>query len=1146
MYPELRTSVSPDEREHLVLESWKEKNIFKRSVEERDAERVFSFYEGPPTVNGTPGIHHVFSRTIKDAICRYKTMSGFRVERKAGWDTHGLPVEIAIEKELGFRHKNEIVEYGVGKFNEKCKELVYSNISRDAGWRELTERMGYWVNMDDPYITCTNDYVESVWWAIKKFHDARLIYKGFKIQPYCPRCETALSTHEVAQGYKEVIDPTAYVKFKLKNPPMEVLSWIEASTPKDFDVFFLVWTTTPWTLVSNVGLAVKPDANYSLIRNRRGQNSEYLILAHELLNKIEGDIEFIRNYKGHEMLEWRYEPLFTYDLRKFMPLSIRQGFVVVDTPDYKIVAGDFVTMTEGTGIVHIAPAFGEEDFEVGKLVMLPLLNPIDNSGRFVSAVQDLDEMKSEVVQPNLAGLFFKEADPLIFQYLKQRGLLYRKEMFEHKYPFCWRCDTPLMYTVRDSWYIHVTDFKQKLIEENKKINWQPPEIQDGRFGNWLEELKDWGLSRERFWGTPLPIWVSPDDSFRADRSLCIGNFKELLLGHEIDGEVRVEHDEQRSPEGVWEGDSSLFIRGRYKFEPWIIDEKGIAQPFTSLDNFDPHKLLVDQIEFREQSGRAVLRRTPEVIDVWFDSGSMPFAQHHYMRDGETGSIPPPPNYPADFISEGIDQTRGWFYTMHAINTFLFGERAYKNVIVNDMLLDKKGQKMSKSKGNIVDPFAVMTKHGADATRWYLLSAAVPWKPRAFNEDDLGELERKLFGTLTNTYGFFALYANIDSYAYDAKKIISVQKRAEVDRWILSKLNSLVKECREELDAYDLTRPARAIQEFVMEQLSNWYIRRNRRRFWKGEQGEDKQAAYDTLYECLLTISKLMAPLAPFFSDWMYQALSGSGDSVHLAEYPAVNESAIDAPLEKRMESAQIISSLVRQMRERAKLRIRQPLSRILIPVARRAEIDELRKVEDVIREEVNVKKVEYVEAGDSDVIKLKAKANFKSLGAKLGAMMKAVAARVQKLSQDELRAYQTVGSLALEIDGTSVMLDRGDIEIFAEDVEGWLVSSEGAVTVALDTAMTPELLSEGMAREFVNRVQNLRKDSGFDVTDRIAIFVTSESSEILDAVTSHADFIKQETLATAISTGITENSESALADFDILGLFAKVGLERTR
>ena len=1053
MYPELRTSVSPDEREHLVLESWKEKNIFRRSVEERNAERVFSFYEGPPTVNGTPGIHHVFSRTIKDAICRYKTMSGFRVERKAGWDTHGLPVEIAIEKELGFRHKNEIVEYGVGKFNEKCKELVYSNISRDAGWRELTERMGYWVNMDDPYITCTNDYVESVWWAIKKIHDAGLIYKGFKIQPYCPRCETALSSHEVSLGYDTAKDPSVYVKFRRKNVAEEE--------------FFLAWTTTPWTLLANVALAVHPDVEYVTVINKRKDKTERLVLAEALISKLEGETEIVARTLGKDLQGQQYEPLFDYLFggKNFKIGQIEKSFrIVVDT---------YVSTEDGTGIVHQAPAFGEDDYRVAQREGLPVILTVSGNGEI-----NLDSPYK--------GKFFKDADQDIMGELKEKGLLYRRETIEHTYPFCWRCDTPLLYYARDSWYIRVTEYKQKLIEQNQTINWQPPEIRDGRFGNWLEELKDWGISRERFWGTPLPIWVCE----KCNAQKCVGSFDEFANRK---------------------------------------DKK-----------FDPHKPHVDELTFVCPCG-GTMKRTPEVIDVWFDSGSVPFAQHHFM--GETAK---PINYPADYISEGIDQTRGWFYTMHAINTFLFGERAYKNVIVNDMLLDKKGQKMSKSKGNIVDPFAVMTKHGADATRWYLLSAAVPWKPRAFNEDDLGELERKLFGTLTNTYGFFALYANIDNYSYDAKKIIPVQKRAEIDRWILSKLNSLVKECREELDAYDLTKPARAIQEFVMEQLSNWYIRRNRRRFWKGEQGEDKQAAYDTLYECLLTISKLMAPLAPFFSDWMYQALSGSGDSVHLALYPEVNDKAIDAPLERRMESAQVVSSLVRQMRERAKLRVRQPLSRILIPVARRNEIDELRKVEDVIREEVNVKRVEYVEAGDSDVIKLKAKANFKSLGAKLGGMMKAVAARVQKLSQDELRAYQTVGSLALEMDGTSVILDHGDIEIFAEDVEGWLVSSEGAVTVALDTAMTPELLSEGMAREFVNRVQNLRKDSGFDVTDRIAIYVTSKSREILDAVTSHSDFIKLETLATSISTGAEANTESASADFDILGYLVKVGLERTR
>ncbi len=791
----------------------------ERSSNERDAERVFSFYEGPPTVNGTPGIHHVFSRTIKDAICRYKTMSGFRVERKAGWDTHGLPVEIAIEKELGFRHKNEIVEYGIGKFNEKCKELVYSNISRDAGWRVLTERMGYWVNMDDPYITCTNEYIESVWWAIKKFHDAGLIYKGFKIQPYCPRCETALSSHEVSLGYDTAKDPSVYVKFRRKNSPSYEAERNRRGLgggPEDTEEYFLAWTTTPWTLLANVALAVHPDVEYVTVINKRKDKTERLVLAEALTGKLEGETEIVGRTLGKDLEGQQYEPLFDYLSKSATPVFDRKKLEHA----YKIVVDTYVSTEDGTGIVHQAPAFGEDDYRVSQREGLPLAITVSGNGEI-----NLDSPYK--------GKFFKDADPDIMNELKQKGLLYRRETIEHTYPFCWRCDTPLLYYARDSWYIRVTEYKKNLIEQNQTINWQPPEIRDGRFGNWLEELKDWGISRERFWGTPLPIW----ECEKCNAQKCVGSFKDLKD---------------------------------------VSDVK---------ENFDPHKPYVDEVTFACSCG-GTMKRTPEVIDVWFDSGSMPFAQHHFM--GETAK---PINYPADYISEGIDQTRGWFYTMHAINTFLFGERAYKNVIVNDMLLDKKGQKMSKSKGNIVDPFSVMTKYGADATRWYLLSAAVPWKPRAFNEDDLGELERKLFGTLSNTYGFFALYANIDNYSYDAKKIIPIKNRAEVDRWILSKLNSLVKECREELDAYDLTRPARAIQEFVMEQLSNWYIRRNRRRFWKGEQGEDKQAAYDTLYECLLTISKLMAPLAPFFSDWMYQALSGSGDSVHLALYPEVNDKA---------------------------------------------------------------------------------------------------------------------------------------------------------------------------------------------------------------------------------------------------------------
>ena len=1083
MYPELKTSVSPDEREHLVLRSWKEKDIFRRSVEERDAANVFSFYEGPPTVNGTPGIHHVFSRTLKDVICRYKTMRGYRVERKAGWDTHGLPVEIAIEKELGFRHKNDIEEYGVGKFNDLCRQFVFDLIGRDGGFDQFTERMAYWVNLKDPYITCTNDYIESVWWALKKFHDKGLIYKGFKIQPYCPRCETALSSHEVALGYKQAKDPSVFVKFRRKNtPPPNPLLLKEGEQPppnpllgkegEQLDEYFLAWTTTPWTLLANVALAVHSDVEYVTVINTHKEKVQRLVLAEALIGKLDGENQIVARTLGKDLEGQRYEPLFDYILKS----ETTKQYADALANSFRIVADKYVTTADGTGIVHQAPAFGEDDYRVAQREGFPVIITVSGAGTI-----NLDSPYK--------GRFFKDADPDITAELKEKGLLYRKETIEHTYPFCWRCDTALLYYARNAWYIRVTDYKQSLISENKKIGWHPPEIGEGRFGNWLEELKDWGISRERFWGTPLPIWVCD----KCDEQKCLGSFDELN---------------------------------------------------TSDPAFDPHKPYVDHVTFECACG-GTMHRTPEVIDVWFDSGSMPFAQHHFM--GESAK---PKNYPADYISEGVDQTRGWFYTLHAINTFLFGEAPYKNVIVNDMLLDKKGQKMSKSKGNIVNPFDVMTKFGADATRWYLLSSAVPWKPRSFSEDDLGELERKFFGTLLNTYGFFALYANIDKYSYDASKRIAVSERPEIDRWALSKLNSLIRECQEELDGYDVTKPTRAIQDFVMEELSNWYIRRNRRRFWKGENNADKQSAYDTLYECLSTVAALMAPFAPFFSDWMHSALASSVtdrvDSIHLGSYPSVEESAIDTALEKRMAAAQTASSLVRQMRERAKLRVRQPLARILIPVTNRREIEELRKVEDVIRDEVNVKHVEYAEAGDSDVIQLKAKANFKTLGARLGKAMKSAAARIQKLTQDEIRAYQTNGELAIEIDGEQVMLERGDIDVTAEDIQGWLVSSEGGMTVALDTQLTPDLLDEGMAREFVNRVQNLRKDSGFDVTDRIGIFVNSESGDLMGALQSHAAYIQQETLAETFSIdgAFGEHPEAAAADVEIFDHAAAVRIVR--
>jgi isoleucyl-tRNA synthetase len=1069
MYPELRTSVSADEREHLVLRHWKTADIFKRSVSERDGNPVFSFYEGPPTVNGMPGIHHVWSRTIKDTICRYKTMRGFKVERKGGWDTHGLPVELAIEKQLGFRHKNEIIEYGVAKFNELCRDSVYENIAREGGWQALTERMAYWVDMEHPYITCEPKYIESIWWALKKFWDAEKIYKGYKIQPYCPRCETALSSHEVALGYDTAKDPSVFVKFKRKNTTE--------------DEYFLAWTTTPWTLLANVALAVHPDVEYVTVINKRKDKTERLVLAEALLGKLEGETEIISKIKGKDLEGQQYEPLFDY-LVNNAELAPKLASA------YKIVVDSYVTTEDGTGIVHQAPAFGEDDYRVAQKYGFPVIVTVTGSG----AISDLI--------PDFAGKFFKDADPEIMDALKKKGLLYRKETIEHTYPFCWRCDSPLMYYARDSWYIRVTDYREELFEQNKTINWQPPEIGEGRFGNWLADLKDWGISRERFWGTPFPVWVSEDGK----ETKCIGSFEELVGAEWL--------DENGQPTG------KIFSQ-------------------SDLEKFDPHKPNVDRLAFKTASG--YLKRVPDVIDVWFDSGSMPFAQYHYPFENQDLFEKA---YPAAYISEGIDQTRGWFYTLHAINTFLFGKPPYQNVIVNDMLLDKNGQKMSKSRGNIVDPFEVIRLYGVDAVRWYLLASSVPWKPKQFNPDDISDIERKFFGTLLNTYGFFALYANIDGYTSNQGQSANHDSPTEMDRWILSKLHSLINDCAEWVDAYELTKPARAIQDFVTEELSNWYVRRSRRRFWKGEMNADKQVAYDTLRECLLTISKLMAPIAPYMSDLMYRSLvadAATTDSVHLALYPTADKKLIDTKLEARMAKAQIISSLVRQMRERAKIKVRQPLERLLIPCANRQDIEELRKVEEIILDEVNVKRIEYVLFGDSDVIKRKAKANFKALGARLGKQMKDVAARIGKMTDEEITRYEQQMGIEFDIAGEMIKVERGEIDITAQDVEGWLVSSEGGVTVALDTHISAELQSEGLAREFVNRIQNLRKDSGFEVTDRISIAVGGAPDALRDALAKHESYIAQETLASKI----TSNGDSGDgSEIDLGELKAMVAIAR--
>lgn len=1032
MYKQYSDKIKYSEIEKSILEFWEQNKIFEKSIETRDPKKHFTFYEGPPTANGRPGIHHVMARTIKDIVCRYKTLQGYRVNRKAGWDTHGLPVEIEVEKELGIKTKDEIVLYGVEKFNQACKNSVFTYLK---DWNELTRRIGYWINLDDAYITCTNEYIESVWWSLKKFFDEGYIYKGFKIQPYCTRCETPLSSHELSLGYQDVKDPSIYVAVKIKNQT---------------DTYFLVWTTTPWTLISNVALAVNKDVDYVKVKlSDENKNPYYLILAEPRIQVLPQGYEIVEKYKGQDLLGWEYERLFDY--------------IPVDKKAFYVIEGDFVTTEDGSGIVHIAPAFGEDDYQVGKKYDLPLINPVDKSGRFQDIVTDFKSMH------------VKEADPHIIQNLKSRKLLFKKETIEHSYPHCWRCKSPLLYYARESWYIATTKYVDMMIELNKQINWYPPEVGKGRFGNWLEENKDWALSRDRFWGTPLPIWISEDGDMFA-----IGSIEELKKGY-------------------------------------FVTDDGKKIPVSELTDLDLHKPYVDKIIF-EKNGK-VYRRTPELIDVWYDSGSMPFAQFHYPFENQEVFEN---NYPADFIAEGIDQTRGWFYSLHAIGTFLFKKPAYKNVIVNELILDKEGKKMSKSLGNTVDPFEIVEKYGADTTRWYLISNSPPWKATLFNEDDLIDVQRKFFGTLINTYAFFALYANLDGFKYEEPEI-PFEQRPEIDKWILSALNVLVKNVKEYFDNYDLTKAARAISDFTIEQLSNWYVRRNRRRFWKSEMNADKISAYQTLYHCLITVAKLSSPIAPFISEEIYRCLNTVTnkepyESVHLSLYPEVG--TIDEQLLHKMEVAQKIVSIVRSIRSKNNLKVRQPLQKMLV-VVKKEDQNSVRQMEQVILEEVNVKELQLLDT-DSEIVVKKAKPNFKSIGPKFGKKVNSIANAIRSFDANQIKLLESGQNLSIQIDGENFEITSQDIEIVSEEIKGWIVESEDGVTVSLDTNLTPELIEEGLAREFVNRVQNMRKDADFEVSDRIAIVV--EGSENLQkAITKMKSYIMQETLAEELEFGKCES-----------------------
>jgi len=1049
MFKELTDKINYSEVEKEILAFWETNKIFEQSISSREGKPLYTFYEGPPTANGRPGIHHVMARALKDAVCRYKTMSGYQVYRKAGWDTHGLPVEIEVEKMLGMKHKDDILTYGVEKFNEECKKSVWKY---KADWETMTREMGYWVDLSDPYVTFTNEYMESVWWALKKYFDAGMIYKGYKIQPYCPRCETPLSSHEVALGYKDVKDPSVYVKMKVKG---------EANTS------FLVWTTTPWTLISNVALAVNPEIEYAKVELMHGEDDalvstgEFLILAKARFGVLKDKYRIVDEFAGAKLEGREYERLFNYHQTK------EKGWYVV--------AANFVTTEDGSGIVHMAPAYGEDDYQTGRKYGLPTIHPVNKSGEFDDTVTDYK------------GKFVKDADAEIIQDLKSRNILYKKETYLHSYPHCWRCSSPLLYYARESWYIRTTQYARRMIELNKQINWIPTETGTGRFGNWLEENKDWALSRDRYWGTPLPIWVCE----KCGHQKCVGSIGELKQG------------------------------------------KNYPKPL------DLHKPSVDPVTFTCEKCNGTMKRTPELIDVWFDSGSMPFAQWHFPFENKEIFAKA---YPADFISEGIDQTRGWFYTLHSIGTFLFDKPAFKNCLVNELILDKQGQKMSKSKKNTVDPFQLIDKYGADATRWYLIANSPVWRPTLFDEEGIAEVQRKFFSTLVNTYSFFALYANIDKFIYTEARI-PVAERSEIDRWILSSLNTLIQSYTQFMNEYDITKAARAVSEFTIDQLSNWYVRRNRRRFWKNEKGKDKSAAYQTLYECLIAISKLMAPIAPFLADELYRGLNSitkreQFSSVHLSMLPVLEANSIDKELEERMTRATRIVGLVRAMRMKSNLKVRQPLRKIIVPISNEAQKQSILKMEDVILDEINVKAIEFVH-DESELVIKKAKPNFRSLGQKYGKQVQVVAAKVREMSSAEITTLQRTGAFTLPVNGDAFSITAEDVEVLQEDLHGWLVEVDGSMTVALDTEITPELRNEGFAREFVNRIQNMRKDAGFQVTDRIKIYY-SGTDVLTTALESMRAYIASETLAVEmLSTlhagefSLSENINSEACDISI-------------
>ena len=1141
-----------------ILKKWQDGDVFHKSLEIREGHPSFVFYEGPPSANGMPGIHHVIARSIKDIFCRYKTMKGFKVNRKAGWDTHGLPVELGVEKALGITKEDIGKKISVAEYNAACRRDVMKYTKE---WTDLTEKMGYWVDLENPYITYDNRYIESLWWLLKQLYNKGLLYKGYTIQPYSPAAGTGLSSHELNQPgcYRDVKDLTVVAQFKIKNPKPEMAQW---GTP-----YFLAWTTTPWTLPSNTALCVGPKIDYVSVQTYNAYTGEKMtvVLAKALLythfnKKAEGialedykpgdklvPFKVVGEYKGPDLVGMEYEQLLPWV--KPVELDEKGDWRDASAKAFRVIPGDYVTVEDGTGIVHIAPTFGADDAFVAKAAGIPSLFMINKKGETRPMVDLtgkfylLDELDEKFVAECVDVAKYKEyegrwvknaydpqftvdgkydekvaqaaesLDVYICMKMKQANLAFKMEKHVHNYPHCWRTDKPVLYYPLDSWFIRSTACKDRMIELNKTINWKPESTGTGRFGKWLENLNDWNLSRSRYWGTPLPIWRDEDGA-----EICIGSVEELYA--EIEKSVEAGF----MPENPYK--KLGFVPGEYTKE--------------NYEKIDLHRPYVDDIVLVSPAGKPMKRET-DLIDVWFDSGSMPYAQLHYPFENKE-LIDSRSYYPADFIAEGVDQTRGWFFTLHAIAAMVFDSVAYKAVVSNGLVLDKNGNKMSKRLGNAVDPFATIEKYGSDPLRWYMITNASPWDNLKFDVEGVEEVRRKFFGTLYNTYSFFALYANVDGFDYSQEEV-AWTKRPEIDRWILSLLNSLVKDVDAYLNAYEPTRAGRAISDFVNDHLSNWYVRLNRKRFWQGGLTEDKLSAYQTLYTCLETVAKLMAPIAPFYADKLFCdliAVTGREqvESVHLSDFPVCHEELIDKALEERMQMAQDISSMVLALRRKVNIKVRQPLHVLMVPVLDEHQKESIDAVKSLILNEVNVKDMKFVDNTAGILVK-RIKPDFKKLGPRYGKIMKALAAQIQQMSQDDINAFEKAGAFTLQVEGQEAVIERADVEIISEDIPGWLVANEGRLTVALDITITDDLKKEGLARELVNRVQNLRKSSGFDITDKVNITVAS-STEMNDAINDYKEYIANQVLANSIEIADEPIADATTLDFEDFTLAVKV------